>query len=139
MPPEVYVKSLDRNHAGVVYRHWAFNRTSSVEDVADEIDQLPSAGVFLKKTDELVCWIHCHLAMGMARLHTLEVHRRRGYAKLAIQYMAKRMAQSGFVITIAALVHNDAANSLFAGLTGFRFLKAASNFLILPDAPEKYF
>ena len=132
---DVYVKSLERHHADIVHSHWpAFNRTSSVEDVADEIDQLPSAGVFLKETDELVCWINCHLGFGMARLFTLEPYRRRGYATLAIRYMSKRMAQCGFVPFIAGLVGNDVSKHLFKSLAGFELLKSSNGFITSPPS-----
>lgn len=132
MPDEVYVKSLERHHAGIVHRLWAFNQISSVEDVADEIDQLPSAGVFLKETGELVAWMTCHLGFGMARLYTLDGYRRRGYASLVVQYMSKRMAQAGYVPVMAPVVGNSASENLSQNLCGFRFLKPANGFLISP-------
>jgi len=95
MAPEVYVKSLERCHAALVYENWAYKSSTLVEFVADEIDRLPSAGVFLKSDDQLVSWIMEHPPNGMSRLYTVEPYRRRGYGRLAIQYLSKRMAQSG--------------------------------------------
>ncbi|XP_057372910.1 uncharacterized protein LOC130693735 [Daphnia carinata] len=122
IPDEVYVKSVERHHAQLIYDHWtAFKDTTTVEDVADEIDHFPSAGVFLKDNDQLVSWMMGHAPMGMSRLFTMDDHRRKGYAKLATQYMSKRMAQAGYVPFINIVVGNTASTEFFLGL-GFRFV-----------------
>jgi predicted GNAT family acetyltransferase len=92
-----------------------------VEDIADEIDLLPSAGLFLKDKDELVSWIMGHAPMGMSRLFTMDGHRRKGYATLVTLYMSKRMAQSGFLPYVNIVVGNTASAKFFEGL-GFRFV-----------------
>jgi len=133
VPQEVYIKSLERQDAGIIYDTWAFKHSSSVEDLEDEIEQLPSAGVYLKETDELICWINFHLAFGMARLYTLEAHRRKGYATLAIQYAAKRTAQAGYIPVLAAMTYLPLNNAFFGKLPGFRLLKAAHGLYISPS------
>ena len=92
---DVYVKSLERCHAQMVYDHWPYRESTRVEYMADEIQQFPSAGVFLKESNELVSWMMIHLPNGMSRLHTLEQHRRKGYAAIVTKYLSKVMAQSG--------------------------------------------
>lgn len=129
---DVYVRSLERRHAGVVYEHWPLKHLTSIDDVGDEIEQMPTAGVFLKETDELVCWATCYLGFGIAHLFTLSPFRRRGYAGLVIRYISKRMAQSGYVVFAGALTDNTNSNALFSKLEGFMFLKPASGLLILP-------
>jgi hypothetical protein len=91
----VYVKNLERCHAQIVYDYWLYRESTTVENITREIELLPSAGVFLN--DKLVSWMMCHPPNGMSRLHTLEEHRRRGYAALVTQYLLKRVTQCGFV------------------------------------------
>ena len=59
LPEDVYIRSLDRCHGQIVYDYWPYNQVCCAEDIADELDRLPSAGLFLKATDELVSWIVC--------------------------------------------------------------------------------
>ena len=115
IPDEVYVKSLERSHAQLVYDNHFFSHQSSIEDVADEIDELPSAGVFLKENNQLVSWIVYCPPFGMSRFFTLEGYRRRGYGKLVVQYMAKRAVQSGYQI-IAHTAPDSASIPLFESL-----------------------
>ncbi|KAI9560841.1 hypothetical protein GHT06_011794 [Daphnia sinensis] len=118
----VYVKSLERCHAQLVYDNWPYNKRTTVDDIAGEIDQLPSSGVFLKEDNQLVSWMMCHPPNAMSRLHTLEDHRRQGYAALVTRYLAKRLAQSGFVPFVNIIVENSASKKVFESL-GFQFLR----------------
>lgn len=93
----VYVKSLERCHAQTIYDHWPRREITTVEEIANELDWMPSAGVFMKDNDELVTWMMWHPFAGMSRLHTLVNHRRMGYASLVAQYLMKRLAQAGLV------------------------------------------
>ncbi|XP_057372907.1 uncharacterized protein LOC130693731 [Daphnia carinata] len=113
---DVYVKSLERRHAQLVYDHWPYKESTVVDNVAIEIEQLPSAGVFLKENNELVSWIMCHPPNGMSRLHTLEEHRRRGYAALAVQYLSKRVAQSGYVPFVNMDIANVVSKQFFESM-----------------------
>ena len=117
---DVYVKSLERRHAQQVYDNWPYKSSALPSEVADEISQLPSAGVFLKDTDELVAWIMCHPPNGLSRLHTMEKYRRRGYASLVTQYLCKRFAQAGMVPFVNIVVENVASQNVFLSM-GFKF------------------
>ena len=118
----VYVKSLERCHAQIVYDYWPYRENTSIEHVADEIELLPSAGVFLKENDEPVSWMMCYTPNGMSRLHTLEEHRRRGYAALVTQYLSKRVAQCGFVPFVNIVIENTASYKFFESMK-FTFLR----------------
>ena len=112
----MYVKSLERCHAQLVYDNHVYRDQCSMEDVADEIDELPSAGVFLKENNQVVSWIVYCPPSGMGRFFTLEEYRRRGYGKLTIQYMAKRLVQAGYHPVAHAAVNNSAFIALFESL-----------------------
>ena len=119
---DVYVKSLEPCHAPIVYQHWRYNYTTTVEHVSQQIKRMPSAGVFLKRDDKLVSWIMNHPPIGMSRLYTLDEFRRRGYAALTIKYISKRMAQSGYLPFANIEPGNDASLKLFHSL-GFRQMR----------------
>ncbi|XP_057372908.1 uncharacterized protein LOC130693732 [Daphnia carinata] len=119
----VYVKSLEPCHAQLVYDHWGYNAHTRVEYIRQEIELLPSAGVFLKENDELVSWMTCHPPNGMSRLHTLEEHRRRGYASLVTQYLSKRVAQSAVVPCVNIVLGNTASFKFFDSM-GFKHLRS---------------
>lgn len=112
----MYIKSLERKHAIAIYENWPYRETTTVEDVAIGIDQLPSAGVFLKENDQLVSWMMSFPPNGMSRLHTLEQHRRKGYAKLLTQYLSKRVAQSGCVPFVNIIQHNVPSLAFFESM-----------------------
>ena len=120
MTPEVYVKSLERYHAPLVYEHWPYKSCTTVDYVANEIDRLPSAGVFLKDGDRLVSWVMEHPPSGTSRLHTLEQYRRCGYGRLAVLYFSKRSAQAGRQPFANIVVGNESSVRLFRSM-GFRF------------------
>ena len=128
------MKSLERHHAQLIYDNWAaFKHTTTAEDIADEIDLLPSAGLFLKENDQLVSWVMGHAPMGMSRLYTVDGHRRKGYATLVMQYMSKRMAQSGYLPYVNVIISNTASNKFFQGL-GFRYVHGVNALLTKPPA-----
>jgi len=91
------VKSLEKSHASTVYNYWPYKPIATEEDVMDQIDNFPSAGVFLKENDQLVSWMVFQMPWGMGKLYTLEEHRKKGYASLVTKYLSKRMAQSGYI------------------------------------------
>ena len=128
----VYVKSLERCHAQLVYENWPYRESTTVEQVADEIDHLPSAGVFLKENDELVSWMMCHPPNGMSRLHTMEQHRRRGYAALVTQYLSKRVAQSGSIPFVNIVTDNDNSYKFFKSMK-FQLLRPGHVFVSRSD------
>ena len=119
LPDDVYVKSLERAHAPIVYQHWPFSPSTQVEHMADEIDRHPSAGLFLKENDQLVSWAMAHPPMGISRLFTLPAHRRKGYASLVMVYMSKRMAQSGYIPFSNIRIDNSSSVTFFESL-GFQ-------------------
>ena len=131
-PYTVYVKSLERCHAKTVFDNWHYNYTTSIEDVADEIDEFPSAGLFLKETDQLVSWVMSHQPNGMSRLHTMRKHRKQGYASIVILYMAKQLAQAGYVPFVNIEKTNTNSRQLFEKI-GFRFIHFTNQLFLLSE------
>jgi len=130
---DVYVKSLEIEHAATVYKHWPYNETTTVDSVVESIIETPSAGVFLKDTDQLVSWMISRTPNGMAKLHTLEEFRRRGYAGFVAKYLAKRMAQSGYLPFAVIDSENESSRKCFTGV-GFSFVTPV--FFIVALLPE---
>lgn len=121
LPSEVYVKSLEHYHAEIVFQTWPYKHLTTLQDVIDEIIQLPSAGIFLKNNDQLVSWMTCHPPNGISRLLTLEEHRRKGYARIVTVYMTKRMAQAGYYPYLNIVAGNSITGKFFQSI-GFRNL-----------------
>lgn len=117
----MYITSLQEKHAAFIHQNWPYNSTATVEDVIEDILDFPSVGVFLKETNQLVTWMMCHPPVGMSRLCTLEPFRRQGYARLAIKYLSKLIAQSGSVPFVSIIKGNTPAVALFESM-GFKFL-----------------
>lgn len=123
----VYVRSLEQCHAQVVYDNWPYSKVATtLQTIVDEIVHLPSAGVFLKSTDELVSWMTYHPPMGMGKLHTLENHRKQGYAGIVTRYLSKRLAQTGLIPFVLVMPGNQASQKLFESV-GFRLLRTCHN------------
>ena len=118
-----------------MFEYWPFNNATVVDLIADDIDQMPSAGVFLKDGDRLVSWLMEFPPNGMSRLHTLDEYRRRGYAGLAVTYMSKRMAQCGRLPFAHVMLDNDRSRNMFQRL-GFRFSGGAHITIASPQPPN---
>jgi len=123
---DIYAKSLERRDAQTVFDYWLYNSSTNVENVADELTQLPSAGVYLKSTDQLVSWMNFHPPNDMSRLHTLEEHPRKGYATLFTRYLCKRVAQAGHSPYVLILDGNTASEKFFQR---FGFLHQRTNYI----------
>ena len=123
MPNEIYVKTLEHFHAQIVYDHWEVRKSTSVDILIEEIKTFPTSGVFLKATNELVSWMMYFPTNGMSRLHTLETHRGKGYGSLAVRYLSKRVAQSGYLPTANVNIGNEASLNLFRSI-GFQLLQS---------------
>lgn len=119
MPDDVYVQSLERCHAQIVFDYWPYNKITSVGAIATEIDCFPSAGAYLKATDELIAWMMFYPPNGMSRLYVLEKYRRKGYASLVIRYLSKRFAQAGFLPTVNVDLGSTGPTELYKSL-GFQ-------------------
>lgn len=127
MPENLYISSLERHKYGqYVFNRWAYRDHTTEEDVGDELDQLPSAGLFSNDSNEMVAWVTLHPHFGMSRLHTLEAHRRKGYGTLVVQYLTKRMAQAGYLPTYGLAI-NNVASKAFVEAMGFQFVGTFSS------------
>ena len=113
---------MERCHAQQIYDHWEYNLTTTVDNIGNELDHFPSAGVFLKETDQLVSWVVWHPPSGLSKLHTLEHHRRKGYANLAVCYLSKRLAQSGFIPFLNIPLEDYILRKFFKSI-GYQFLR----------------
>ena len=104
--------SLKSCNAQQVHDFYPYRRGVTVEDITKEIEQLPSIGIYLKENNQLVSWMTQRSSFGMGRLFTLEAHRRRGYALLAVRSLSKKMAEAGFIPMLYVDFDNDASEAL---------------------------
>lgn len=120
-PNGVSVKNLERQHGQIVCDLWTYHRSYAVvEDVADDIERFHSVGVFIDGEDQPVSWVMNYPPWGISRLHTREEHRRRGYAKLAVQFLARRLAQAGYFPSLNITAGNVDSINLHTA-AGFQF------------------
>lgn len=120
---DVYVKSLEPHHAAKVYDNWLYKDTTIMQAVVDSVVESPSAGVFLKATDELVSWMTNFLPTGLSQLHTKEECRQRGYATYVTQYLTKRTAQAGYVPYAIISIGNESSKRCLEGV-GFQSIRS---------------
>lgn len=97
-------------HAATVYDCWPYKAVTTVDSVLNSVVESPSAGVFMKDTNQLVSFMISRVPNGMSQLHTLEGFRRRGYAAYVTRYLSKRMAQAG--LTPFAVIFPDNESSI---------------------------
>jgi len=133
IPDEVYVDSLKPCHAQIIYDHWAYSSETTLEIITKDIGQLPTIGVFIKESNQLVTWMMNHPPFGLSRLHTIESHRRRGYAVLAVQCLAKKMAEAGYLPIANVAVGNLASSTLFTQQSGFKHNRNINCLMIIPN------
>lgn len=112
--------TLKPYHAQLVYEHWAYKLDTTVDNIARDIEQLPTAGVFLRENNQLVTWMMNHPSLGMSRLYTAEDHRRRGYASLVLQYLAIKMVKAGYMPISNVVVGNVPSRAMFKHTFGFK-------------------
>lgn len=124
--------SLKPFNAQQVYDFFPYRESVTLEDVTDEIEQLPSVGVFLKENRQLVSWMIQRSSFGMGRLFTLEAHRRRGYALLTVRSMSKKMAEAGF-FPLLYVNHNNHASKALMIKAGFRCQQSIAWLLVDPS------
>ncbi|XP_037071702.1 uncharacterized protein LOC119092905 [Pollicipes pollicipes] len=102
-PPGVSVRPLDSIHLDTVKRFWPYTAVTPDADgvMRDGMTVGLSVGVFVAVDNdvasspdgELVCWVLLNRNAFLGFLHTLESHRRRGLARLAMAELTRLFLQ----------------------------------------------
>ncbi|KAG5867387.1 hypothetical protein JTB14_022925 [Gonioctena quinquepunctata] len=118
-PPDVKLAKLEITHSNLVNTHWTNSFPNSEVYVAEFIKNNGGFGLFLKSTNELVAWVFKTAVGKIGLLHTLETHRKKGYASILIKELSKNIALDGEDVTTNVIVTNEASKKLMEKL-GFR-------------------
>ncbi|KAM4607891.1 glycine N-acyltransferase [Polymixia lowei] len=119
LPPidssEISISSLDESHIGLVNRTWKFGQEDSVRMIRNMITNFPSCCV-LDAERQPIAWImtYAHCAMGI--LYTLPEYRGKGYAKVLISCMAKKLHAQGYPVYCFIEEENTVSYRLFKNL-----------------------
>ncbi|XP_037085881.1 uncharacterized protein LOC119106361 [Pollicipes pollicipes] len=113
-PPGVSVRPLDSMHLDTVKRFWPYTAVTPDADgvMRDGMTVGLSAGVFVAADSdvasspdgELVCWALLNRNAMLGFLHTLETHRRRGLARLAMEALTRLCLQRRLPCLVATAV-----------------------------------
>ncbi|XP_077862834.1 glycine N-acyltransferase-like protein 1 [Saccoglossus kowalevskii] len=90
-----YLAKLKPEDMGTIEKYWRFeSRGLSLIRNQLVLDTHPTAGIFKSNTNELVAW-GLELYFGsIGTVHTVELYRRRGFAKIIISYLTRKIRES---------------------------------------------
>ncbi|XP_071376219.1 glycine N-acyltransferase [Centroberyx affinis] len=112
----VSLGSLEESHVGLVNQTWKFGQNGgSGRMLWDLIAHFPSCCV-LDAERQPVAWILTDASCAMGVLYTLPEHRGKGYAKLLVSTMAKKLHAQGFPVYCFIEEENLVSYRLFTNL-----------------------
>ncbi|XP_076599446.1 glycine N-acyltransferase-like protein 3 [Chaetodon auriga] len=110
------ISSLDLSHVGLVNKTWKFGgNTQGCKNIENLISNFPSCCI----TDgqgQPVSWILVYDYCAMGILYTLPEHRGKGYAKVLVSTMAKRLHAEGYPVYCFIEQDNPVSYKLFKSL-----------------------
>jgi hypothetical protein len=71
-------QTLDPKWAPLVDEHYPYKGSHSLNEIISNLKNRPSSAIFVE--GEPVCWVMVHDDDSMGIMHTMEEHRRKGYA-----------------------------------------------------------
>ncbi|KAF3842266.1 hypothetical protein F7725_024217 [Dissostichus mawsoni] len=114
--PGISLSSLDESHVGLVNQMWKFAKNKeAVRMIRDMLANFPSCRV-LDAEGKPVSWILTYASCAMGILYTLPEHRGKGYAKVLISTMAKRLHAQGYHVYCFIEEENETSYKLFKNL-----------------------
>ncbi|XP_042337842.1 glycine N-acyltransferase-like protein 3, partial [Plectropomus leopardus] len=110
------ISSLNLSHVGLVNKNWKFGgNAQGYRNITNLISNFPSCCI----TDgqgQPVSWILVYDYFAMGLLYTLPEHRGKGYAKVLISTMAKRLHAEGYPVYCFIEENNEVSYKLFKSL-----------------------
>ena len=112
---ESRISSLNLSHVDLVNKNWKFGGNKKYRNIADLISNFPSCCI-TDSQGQPVSWILVYDYYAMGLLYTLPEHRGKGYAKVLIRAMAKRLHAEGFPVYCFIEEENTVSYKLFKGM-----------------------
>ncbi|XP_017268258.1 glycine-N-acyltransferase-like protein 3 isoform X2 [Kryptolebias marmoratus] len=110
------LNSLDESHLGLINQTWKFGKNQwSTGMIRNMIVNFPSCCV-LDADGKPVSWILTYASCAVGMLHTLPEHRRKGYAKVLISSVAKKLYAEGYPVFCFIEEGNLASYQLFKSM-----------------------
>ncbi|KAI5108517.1 hypothetical protein C0J45_2111, partial [Silurus meridionalis] len=112
----VQVSPLKESHIALVCSTWKFNMGNLTEPmIRNMVLNFPSYCV-LDAEGRPVSWILTYESCAMGMLYTLPEHRRKGYAKVLVNVLAKKLHSEGYPVYCFIEEENQASYKLFTSL-----------------------
>lgn len=129
VPAECYLGELNASHILKIHSKWPHADTVQPERTVKLIGAMitlnKSMGLFLKDGNTLVSWVLHNEWHGLGVTHTLEAYRRRGYAEIVVNALAKRLGKQGISSIVALVVVNTVSENMADSLN-FKYYVSAS-------------
>ncbi|XP_072247343.1 glycine N-acyltransferase-like protein 3 [Leuresthes tenuis] len=110
------LSSLDESHLSLVNQTWKFGRNQgTLGMIRNMIANFPSCCV-LGADGKPVSWILTYASCAMGMLYTLPEHRGKGYAKVLISTMSKRLQAQGYPVFCFIEEENSVSYQLFRNM-----------------------
>ncbi|XP_062375837.1 glycine N-acyltransferase-like isoform X2 [Sardina pilchardus] len=115
----VTISSLDESHISLVNETWKFGEGEhSVKFIRNVIRHFPTCCI-LDASGTPVAWVLTYAYCAMGMLYTRPEHRRKGYAKILISVISKRLHAQGYPVFCFIEEENQLSYKLFQSL-GFK-------------------
>ncbi|XP_076363658.1 uncharacterized protein LOC143253525 [Tachypleus tridentatus] len=119
LPVEVYVAPLEPHHAKEIYKFWRFRWAYSYDNLLEQVEYLPSSGIFLRQTNELISWRTTCINGYNGHGFTLPEHRMKGYSRIALKFLTKESLCLGLIPCTTIKRCNSASENLYV-TSGFQ-------------------
>lgn len=112
----VAVSSLDESHITLVNETWKFGEGEhSRSFIKNMICHYPTCCI-LDKNGQPVAWILTYAYCAMGMMYTQPAHRQKGYAKILISTMSKKLHDQGYPVFCFIEEENQVSYRLFTSL-----------------------
>jgi len=128
VPEECYLRELNPSDLPMVHSSWLLadkeEPEKSLKFLETAVTLNKSMGLFLKEGDVLVSTVLQTDWLGLGSVQTLEAYKRRGYAKIVVNALAKKLGQEGISPVLAVVCGNIPSENMFQSLNWKRTVPA---------------
>ncbi|XP_055083220.1 glycine N-acyltransferase-like protein 3 [Periophthalmus magnuspinnatus] len=106
---------LNESHIEIVNKTWKFGQKDALRMIQNMVRNFPSCCVF-DAEGRPVSWVLTYACCSMGMLYTVPEHRGKGYAKVVISELARRLFTEGYPVYCFIEEGNTVSYELFKGL-----------------------